>query len=389
VIAFRLAYRNLVGAGLRTWLNVVVLSLTFVVIVLVQGIIEGWNRQARRDSIDWQIGGGQIWHESYDPYDLLTLVDSRAQPPQELTNQLGESPFTPILVAQASIYPGGRMRPAVLRGIEPDQEILQIPSALLGGDGPELPVVIGSLMAASTDLREGDLVTVRWQDDLGAYDAIEAQIVGIFNTDVPAVDSGQVWVPLERLREMLQVPGAATMLVVHPDSEPTSSPGWVAKTPDELLADFDDLIRQKALGSSILYVILLAMSLLAIFDTQVLSVFRRQREIGTQIALGMTRWQVVRLFTLEGTMYGVLAVVMAAVLGGPFLFWLAKTGYAMPEGYGDYGIAIASRIFPVYSAALLTGTVVLVLAASTIVSFLPARRIARMSPTDAIRGKIQ
>jgi ABC-type antimicrobial peptide transport system permease subunit len=61
----------------------------------------------------------------------------------------------------------------------------------------------------------------------------------------------------------------------------------------------------------------------------------------------------------------------------------------MPEGYGDYGIAIASRIFPVYSAALLTGTVVLVLAASTIVSFLPARRIARMSPTDAIRGKIQ
>ena len=124
MIAFRLAYRNLVGAGLRTWLNVVVLSLTFVVIILVQGIIEGWNRQARRDSIDWQIGGGQIWHESYDPYDLLTLVDSRAQPPQELTNQLGESPFTPILVAQASIYPGGRMRPAVLRGIEPDQEIL-------------------------------------------------------------------------------------------------------------------------------------------------------------------------------------------------------------------------------------------------------------------------
>jgi ABC-type lipoprotein release transport system permease subunit len=390
VIAFKLAYRNLAGAGMRTWLNVVVLSLTFVVIVLIQGVMEGWNRQAKRDSIDWQYGGGQIWHEAYDPYDPLTLADSRSTPPGELVDRLGADGFTPILMAQGSIYPNGRMRGAILRGIEPNQGILQIPSALLAAEGLPRPVVIGTTMAASTGLVEGDELTVRWQDSYGAYDATEVRVAGIFDSDVPAIDAGQVWLPMAALREMLQVPAdEATLLVVRPGLAPVDADGWVAKTTDELLADLDALIKQKSLGSSVLYVVLLAMALLAIFDTQVLAVFRRRREIGTQVALGMTRWQVVGLFTLEGTMYGVLAVLLAAVLGGPFLLWLAKVGYAMPEGYADYGIAVASRIFPVYSAALLGGTVLLVLAAATIVSFIPARKIARMSPTDAIRGKVR
>jgi predicted lysophospholipase L1 biosynthesis ABC-type transport system permease subunit len=51
--------------------------------------------------------------------------------------------------------------------------------------------------------------------------------------------------------------------------------------------------------------------MLAIFDTQVLSVFRRQKEIGTYIALGYTRKEVVTLFTVEGSMHAVLAALLA------------------------------------------------------------------------------
>jgi ABC-type lipoprotein release transport system permease subunit len=129
--------------------------------------------------------------------------------------------------------------------------------------------------------------------------------------------------------------------------------------------------------------------MLAIFDTQVLSVFRRQREIGTDIALGMTRGQVVTLFTFEGAMHGVLAAVIAAAYGIPLLSWQASAGFGMPEGTDDYGLAIAERIFPYYSIGLVVTTTLLVLFATTIVSFIPARKIAKMNPTDAIRGKIQ
>ena len=52
--------------------------------------------------------------------------------------------------------------------------------------------------------------------------------------------------------------------------------------------------------------------MLAIFDTQILSIFRRQKEIGTYVALGYTRREVVGLFTVEGTMHAVLAAIADA-----------------------------------------------------------------------------
>ncbi len=61
------------------------------------------------------------------------------------------------------------------------------------------------------------------------------------------------------------------------------------------------------------------MAMLAVFDTQVLSIFRRQKEIGTYVALGMTRGQVVKLFTIEGAMHSVLAALVGAVYGIPLL----------------------------------------------------------------------
>ena len=46
MLILQLALRNLLGAGLRTWLNVVALSFSFVVIVFLQGMYDGMNRQA-------------------------------------------------------------------------------------------------------------------------------------------------------------------------------------------------------------------------------------------------------------------------------------------------------------------------------------------------------
>ena len=128
--------------------------------------------------------------------------------------------------------------------------------------------------------------------------------------------------------------------------------------------------------------------MLAIFDTQVLSIFRRQKEIGTQIALGMTRGQVIKLFTLEGSMHSILAAGVAAIYGIPLLSLQAKYGIAMPENTDDYGMAIAEKIFPVYSIGLIITTTIVIFITATIVSFIPARKISRMKPTDAIRGKI-
>lgn len=390
MLAFKLAYKNLIGAGLRTWLNVFVLSLALVLIVMTWGIIEGWNVQAKHDMKEWEIGVGEYWHDQYDPYDPLSLDDGHGAIPPEIRKLYNSGEAVPVLVTQATVYPEGRMRNILLKGIDPAQHIVKIPTSVMNGDTSVINAVIGIRMSRATKLSENDLVTIRWRDANGTFDATEIRIAGIFHSNVPAIDNNQIWLPLDRLQKMTGMKDQATYFILGQGitSVPTV-PGWIYKGYDALFDEIDTVIRSKHISSTIVYLILLSLALLAVFDTQVLSIFRREKEIGTYIALGMTRWQVVWLFTVEGAMHAVLSVVVAAIWGTPLLFLLAKNGFAMPKGTEGYGFTLAEKIFPVYGAGTIIIMAVIVMAATTIVSFIPSRKIAHMKPTEALRGKVQ
>ena len=384
----KLALRNTIGAGTRTWLNVIVLSFSFVAIIWSQGLYEGVGAQVADAVTAAEIGGGQYWHANYDPFDPLTLQDAHGPLPAPLSDLVARGAATPVLVTQGSIYPGGRIQPVLLKGIDPAQKVLTLPSAFLAAPEEDMPALIGSRMAQNTGLKAGDYVTVQWRDVHGTFDAREAHIVQVMNTVVQSIDNGQVWLPLDRLQALTGMPGEATLVTIGRKTPRLDAvPGWNFKAPAFLLKDIRDVIRAKSVGSSVMFAILLFLAMLAIFDTQVLSVFRRRREMGTLMALGMTRWRIIRLFTLEGALYGVLAALVGAVYGIPLLVFSATHGFGTPPGTEGMGYAIGERIYPAYGAGLIVGTTVLVLIVTTIVSYLPTRRIARLRPTDALRGR--
>jgi len=389
MLALKLAYRNLKGAGLRTWLNVVVLSLAYVLIIWHQGIITGMLKHGSHAVIEDEIAGGQYWHKNYDPFDPLSYDESHGAIPAELAGLIEDKKATPILIRQAAIYPEGRIQTVLLKGIEPGQTILGIPSAGLDKEEDALPVLIGRRMAKSISLGIGDYLTIRWRDVQGTFDAVEGKIVEIMNTKVPTMDKGQLWVPLKELQKMTGMKDEATIIVVGQNVQGQKDVSdWKFKDQNFLLTDINQMVRSKRISGSILYVVLLFLAMLAIFDTQVLSIFKRRKEIGTLIALGMTRRQVISLFTLEGAMHGILAVGIGAIYGIPWLIFYSKIGMKVPEATEEYGFALAERLFPSYSLGLILGTVLIVMVTVTIVSFLPTRKISKMKPTEALKGKI-
>ncbi len=390
MIAFKLAIRNLLGAGLRTFLIVFVLSVAYFLIIFMNGLYQGWDKQARIDMTAWEVGEGQYWQEDFDPYDPVTLNDAHAVIPEQFAENSEQGKTAAILYTQATIYPEGRMQGILLKGINVNQKVLAIPSDQLVPENDEIPALIGSRFAKNANLNVDDLVLIRWRDVNGTFDATEIRIAAIFSTTVPAVDAGQVWIRLDQMQKLTGMPGEATMIVKGADSElPMEVTGWVFKDHKFLFAELEAMIQMKSVGGSVFYGIMLALALLAVFDAQVLSIFRRQREIGTYISMGMTRRQVVGLFTVEGTMHAIFALIFAAIYGVPVLLYVENTGIGMPEGTDDFGMAAAERMWPYFSAALIVGSIVIVMIATTVVSYLPSRKIAKMNPNDAIRGKIQ
>lgn len=384
-LAFQLAYKNLIGAGLRTWLNVGVLSFSFVIILFYNGLIDGWNKQARRDTIAWEYGNGHLMHENYDPLDPFSLLEGNGD-----ISDIKSKDLTPILIQQASIYPEGRMINVALKGIDPKQDILAFPGEEFITETSNIPVMLGKYMAKTAGLKKGDEVLLRWRDKDGTFDAANTQVVSIFESNVPTVDNGQVWVPIQHLWRITGLHNHATYLVANEQYTHEKTDGWKFKSQEELLSTLNKMIDSKKYSGSIFYVLLLGIALLAIFDTQVLSIWRRQKEIGTYIALGMTRAQVVRLFTFEGFMYSFLAIIVGAVWGIPLLWYLSRNGIPYPvDQVQDFGVAVSETMYPVFGLFMILSTVLLVIVAATIVSYLPARKISKMDPVDAIKGKLQ
>lgn len=388
MLAFKLAYRNLLGAGLRTWLNVIILSLAFVMIIWHKGLLDGWDRQAKVDSITWEYGGGQYWHKEYDPFDPFTLTESHRVLNNDQVTMVENRKLAPILITQGTIYPNGRMRSILIKGIDKNQNVLALPTSKLDTMITEIPAIIGAHMAESNKLEVGDMMTLRWRDANGTFDANEVMITSIFETNVPAVDGGQLWIPLEKLQEMMVMPGEATIIVAANDElDKAEYEAWDFKDLSYLMSDIDKLIKSKSIGGSIFYFILLMLAWLAIFDTQILAIFRRQKEIGTYFAMGMTKGQVIGLFTVEGGMHSILAVAVGSLYGVPLFIQQAKKGMSFGMDGSDMGITMAETLYPYYSLGLVTVTILLIVLTTTIVSYLPTRKISKMKPTEALKGK--
>ncbi len=390
MVILKLAYRNLKGAGIRTWLNVFVLSLAFLSIIYLKGMYNGMQDQSIRISEDTDLGSGQYWCEVYDPYNPLSLPDAHSIIPEVFDPLINAGVMTPVMLYQGAIYPDNRLKNVMLRGVDPKQSVMNIPTSELTVESNGfLPIMLGHRMAKSINATAGDVFTLQWRDGNGAYDARDAQVVHVMSTQNATIDIGSVYANLALLQDITRLENEATMLVVdkHYSGELPEST-WKYQSLFALTKSIREMVEMKSAGGSIMYGVLMALALLAVFDTQVLSIWRRRQEMGTLMALGMTRVTLIKLFTLEGGMHGFFAVVLATLYGGPLLYLNAIKGLSIPMDMDNFGIVLPQTLFPAYSFGLIVGTIIIVLITVTITSFIPVRKLAKLKPTDALRGKM-
>jgi len=389
---FKIAIKNLLGAKLRTWLNVFVTALSFFMIILFSAMYDGMREHAKQVTIDTEIAGGAYWHPEYDPLDPMTFEDAHSIIPRDLKLLVDQKKAVPVLVSQASIYPGGRIMPVIMKGITPEQNIVNMPTQMLfGHEEVTIPVLIGRSMAKDANLDVGDAFTIRWLDADRTYDADEGTVVHIMDTENFKLDMGHIWVPLKKAQRSLAMEEEATYVTYAEGlSAVKNKHDWIPRDVKYLIRDMEALIKADEPNAAIMYIILLCFAAMGIFNAQVLSIFRRGREIGTLMALGMTRTRVVGLFTLEGGLNAFLAAIMTVILFGPLLWYFGNNGIWLGVDYSDgaMGIIVDKYLIPVYSVGLVVTTTIIVSIIVLIVSYLPSRRISRMKPTDALRGKV-
>ena len=382
-----IAKKNFSRQGLRAILNVLVTALSIIALIFMLSLLNGFQAQATRNLVNTDVAGGHYLAPGFDILSPTEWEDHTIRVPDSLL-QLQAKDKAEVLVLQGQLYPNRRLYPVQIRGISMEQSLLKLPLDNLkkysNNFDDLIPVVVGAKMAKKAHLKKHNTLTLKWRDKSGAVDAKDIIIVDVVDILNPRVDDGVIWLRLDHLRAMTDREGEVSWVAVRNDIGPVA--GSKFQPVELLMADLLALLRQDRMNSKILWAILMTLVCISVFNTQMLNIFKRQKEIGTLMALGMDSTRIVRTFTLEGGFAAVWALLVAVVLGLPFFIWFQGIGFDVSH-LSESTLPIRETIYPAYQPMEIIYSLVIVFVLIVISAWLPVKKITRLDPTLALRGR--
>ena len=382
-----IAKKNFSRQGLRASLNVLVTALSIIALIFMLSLLNGFQAQATRNLINTDIGGGHYRAPGFDILSPSKWEDYTVKVPDTLL-RLHNKDKAEVLVVQGQLYPNRRLYPVQIRGISMEQSLLQLPldnlKTFSANFDDLIPVVVGAKMAKKAHLHKGDTLTLKWRDRSGAVDAKDIIIIDVGDILNPRVDEGVVWLRLDHLRLMTDRKNEVSWVAVKHYIGLISE--FEFQPVEFLMSDLLALWRQDRMNSKILWAILMTLVCISVFNTQMLNIFKRQKEIGTLMALGMDSQRIVRIFTLEGCLAAIWALVVALLLGLPFFIWFQGVGFDVSH-LSESTLPIRETIYPDYQPMEIIYSLIIVFILIVASSWFPVKKITRLDPTMALRGR--
>jgi len=236
--------------------------------------------------------------------------------------------------------------------------------------------VIGKLLAENLGLRVGDKLRL----DAGLDDHSVVNIAGVFELGVRELDSRYVYLDLKQAQSLLNLAGGVTVIDITVQDifsadvvaarigrlTGLKSESWM-ETNTQLM----NALSSQSLSTNMISLFVALSVAFGIASVLSVSVVQRTREIGILRAMGTTQQQMLRVFLIQGAVYGLAGSLVGSMAGYALVWAFNKLGP------GLFYIPVSSTLVPI---AMAIATVTGVLSAA-----IPARRAARLDPVVAIR----
>ncbi len=238
----------------------------------------------------------------------------------------------------------------------------------------------------------------RWPAMLAADadGALNGEALALTATQLSALpgDRKVAYVPLGVAQRLLRMDGRVTEYAVavaalsevpriQRDLERALGPEFEVHRWNELVPFMDGLIANMDLTLAITTGLLLVVALLGVLNAMLTNVLERRQEIGAQLAIGMRRRSVVRLFLIEGLAVGVLGGALGVTVGVTLVAWLGARGITIPIPGSD----VPAVVIPRLQAVVAVLAFVIAAAGSTLATLWPAIRASRLSPMEALTSR--
>ncbi|WP_299586006.1 FtsX-like permease family protein [uncultured Microbulbifer sp.] len=251
-------------------------------------------------------------------------------------------------------------------------------------------ILLGKDLAKNLNVKRGDYVTLMSTTVDGALNALDFKVQGVFATGVPDLDKRQVYLSINSAQFILNSKKVSTLHLYGYDLEDTEAlKARLAEQATELkITTWEDRAffyqGVKSLYDRIfglMGVIMAVVIFVSLFNTLVMSVTERTREIGTLSALGTSRTELLLGFVLEALVLSLVGAIVGILLAGAVSVGLMVFDVTMPPPPGK----TESYPLVVYFSMNLAWIITLAVAAICVLSsFMAARTGVNKPITEAL-----
>ena len=398
----RLAMRNVFRARARSAITIGSLFFGVMMSLLLSGFAMGVGESLVAEAIESRVGAIQVHRTGYfEKRDLQPLAFNLERNP-EFEAKLRATPnvtaITPRISFSGLLTNGSRGTIAVITAVDPGTVRDALPKIDLYLEGTPLQpgdrngAHVGLELNRALDLKPGVPLMLQAQGLGGRDNALDLEPRGVLSGQNPLEGKRAVTVPLAFAQSLLGMDGKVTEYVVaikdvgQLDATAAAlraslGQGYEVQTWEDLRPGLRDmrLVQRAILG--VVSFIFLIIALFGVANTLLMSVLERTREIGTLLAVGMTRSMVARLFMLEALLQAVLGAAVGLGVA-ELLITIARSrgGVTISWGVGQGYFHMMPTLLPAVPFIVVISACV----GSVLAAVSPAMRAARMRPVEAL-----
>jgi lipoprotein-releasing system permease protein len=245
-------------------------------------------------------------------------------------------------------------------------------------------VLIGERLARRMNLRPNDTFLLQARGQNARF-----RVSGVFETGIEQVDKERVYMHLAATRTLLPRPTGVSFIQINLD-DPAKAPEFSERLGPVLSHSVMSWQRREKtwlqvfnvlrLSSALTVSTIILISGLGMFNTLVMIIIDKTREIAILRSMGYTRSDITQIFMMQGTIVLSVGIVLGWLFAAGATYGLSNLPIRIRGIFATDSFIVNWDLAHYLWAAVIAAVIV------TIASYFPARRAARLEPGAVIRG---
>ncbi len=420
MLALRIGWRSFVRHRRRSAITLSAIALGLAMMLFFVGM--GTDSHAKMADMGIRLGSGHVLVEAKDypseqsPEASFTRYEEVVRRAESLEEARVAAPR---LSASGLVTAGAKSTSVFVVGVDPTREprasSIAAPEARVAGsfltpsanrrfENAPGDAYLGNSLATHLGVEVGDRIVITVSPvDADNPKSAAFQVVGLFETGIEDLDRSQVQIDLTDAQKLLNVEGSVTQVaVLLGDLDATD--GVTAALARELvsrnelvvlpwpavLKELHDAIVLDDVGMYLMMAIIFVIVALGIFNTVLMSVTERTREIGVMMAIGTSRWRVFSSVLAESAVLAIASTIVGLALGlaghlAMAHYGIDVTSFTGGQDYEISGVVLRGRIYSRLSFDVVAEWTLVVIGLVIASAIYPAYRAARLEPVEAMR----